>query len=87
MYNVLHIIPYKLNALIVEQNALHYFKYESRYSYGPMTTHWFDYNGVLNWLKSDLRASCLGEAKYHKISYFLEWGEVFYSPPRNVRWS
>jgi hypothetical protein len=42
MHNVLHIIPYKLSALSLEQNALHYFRCEPRYSYETMITHWFD---------------------------------------------
>jgi hypothetical protein len=42
MHNVLHIFPYRLSALTLEQNVLHYFRYEPRYSYGLMTAHWFD---------------------------------------------
>jgi hypothetical protein len=42
MRNVQHIIPYKLSALTLEQNALHYFICEPCYSYAPMTAHWFD---------------------------------------------
>jgi hypothetical protein len=42
MHNVLHTFPYQLSALTLEQNALRYFRYEPRYSYGPMMAHWFD---------------------------------------------
>jgi hypothetical protein len=38
----MHTFPYKLSALTVEQNALHYFRYEPHYSYGPMMAHWFE---------------------------------------------
>jgi hypothetical protein len=62
MHNVLHIIPYKLSALTFEQNALHYFRCESRYSYGPMAAHWFD--SVME-CSINLRASYLSEAKQH----------------------
>jgi hypothetical protein len=39
MHSVLHIIPYKLSSLIIEQNALYYFRCEPHYLYEPMTTH------------------------------------------------
>jgi hypothetical protein len=66
IHNVLHIIPYKISALTVEQNALHYFRYEPRYSCGPMMAHWFD--SIMEWsidLGAILRASCIAEVKHH----------------------
>jgi hypothetical protein len=62
MHNVMHIIPYKISALTVEQNVLHYFRCEPRYSCGPMMAHWCD--SIMEW-SIELWASYLNEAKHH----------------------